>query len=133
MSQGNIPIPDGPPPGARNRALIGLGFAAVIAVTAFVMLSRAADVGVARVGRIDTARARCDSLMRGAVSALDTARIDRTPLADTIDPGSDDPLARCGDLRRNRTSPAAPNAGEGSREMPQRLTPGALTRPPSRP
>lgn len=133
MSQGNIPIPDGPPPGARNRALIGLGFAAVIAVTAFVMLSRAADVGVARVARIDRQRAQCDSLMLGAASATDTARIDRTPLADTIDAGSDDPLARCGDLRRDRTSPASPGAGQGNREMPQRLTPEQLTRPPARP
>ena len=93
----------------RNVALITLGIAFLIAILTWIGLSNAADSGVARLARIDQARAACDSGWSRARSFNDTVAIDMSSLSDTIDPGSSAELSRCGHLRRNGLTTGTPN------------------------
>jgi hypothetical protein len=107
----------------RAVALAGLVATLVLAVVGWVWLSRAADGGVSRLARIDTVRAECETLWRGARAFTDTQAVDRVALRDTIDPLSDDALMQCGDLRdKSRDGRAMPNNREMSGEpMPRGL------------
>jgi len=106
----------------RTKALVGLVVALGLGVTGWIWLDRAADRGIERLAAIDSARARCDDLWRAARTHAETVMVDRTPLADTIDPNSDDALERCGHLRASEPASALPNAREMSGEpMPRGL------------
>lgn len=106
----------------RTKALIGLSVAVLLAVVGWFALSRAADSGVARLASIDRERARCEQLWGAAASAVDSQRVDRVALQDTIDPQSTEALARCGDLRALGPASAMPNPREMNGEpMPRGL------------
>lgn len=107
---------------SRNTALISLAIASVLGVFAWVGLYGAADKGVERLARIDVVRGTCDSLWKSARNELDTARVDRTSLPDTIDAGSSAELARCGHLRPSGLQAKVPNP----REMSGERMPGGL-------
>ena len=96
----------------RAKALTGLGVALVLGIGGWVFLRQATDAGIARLARIDTARAGCTTLWRQARSSIDSAHVDAMALPDTIDPRSASALKRCGDLH------AVPsNTVPGAREM----------------
>lgn len=106
----------------QTKALVGLVVALALAVAGWFWLDRAADRGIARLAAIDVARTRCEGLWQTARTRAETVMVDRTPLADTIDPMSDNALARCGDLRAPEPATALPNNREMSGEpMPRGL------------
>ena len=106
--------------GIRTRALIGLGVAVAVAGGAWLFVGRAADSGLERLARIDRVRAGCNVLWAQARNPIDSARVDATPLPDTIDPRSSSALQRCGGLRASE--PKAVNPREMSGEpMPRGL------------
>lgn len=107
---------------ARTTALISLGVAVVLGVGTWFGLSSATDAGLARLARIDRVRVACDSAWRVARNELDTAAVDRLSLPDTIDKGSSDELARCGNLRPAGLPSRLPN----QREMTGERMPGGL-------
>lgn len=84
------------PPVAAVIALVGALAAGGIAWWAF---DRAADVGVARLARIDALRATCVERYAAARNDVDTMRVDRSALPDTVDPNSKDRIDRCGVFR----------------------------------
>lgn len=92
-------------PATKRRALIALALTLVTGVVAWNALSRAANYGVERVSRIEAARVPCDTGWAHALSYDDTLAVDRKPLRDTIDPGTNAVLDRCGTLRATRTGP----------------------------
>ncbi len=94
--------------GNRTRALIGLGVALVVAVGAWLFVGRATDSGLERLARIDRVRAGCNVLWANARNLIDSARVDATPLPDTIDPRSSSALQRCGGLRAADQKPVNP-------------------------
>ncbi len=104
-------------PGTRRVALLSLGVTVVVAVLAWRWLGGATSSGMERLARIDVVRARCDSLWGAARTPADTLAVDRVALADTIDPRSSTPLARCGDLRGVPRGGGAPGALPNPREM----------------
>lgn len=104
----------------RTRALIGLGVAVVVAVGAWLFVTRAADSGLERLARIDKVRAQCTALWANAHNAIDSARVDATPLPDTIDPRSSSALQRCGGLRAMEPKPVNPREMSGE-PMPRGL------------
>lgn len=108
----------------RTTALIGLGIALVLAVFTWYWLSRAADVGVARLARIDVVRAECQTAWQAARNERDTVVVDAISLRDTIDPGSSAELSRCGHLRPKGLPSSMPNPREMSGQpMPKGLRP----------
>jgi len=108
----------------RTTALIGLGIALALGVATWLMLSRAADTGVARLARIDVVRAECTTAWQAARNARDTVIVDATSLPDTIDPGSSAELARCGHLRPQGLQSTRVNPREMSGQpMPKGLRP----------
>lgn len=108
----------------RTTALISLGIALVLAVLTWYWLSRAADVGVARLARIDVVRAECQTAWLAARNERDTVIVDATSLRDTIDPGSSAELSRCGHLRPKGLPSSLPNPREMSgQSMPKGLRP----------
>ena len=90
-------------------ALVSVAVAFLIGILTWIGLSNAADNGVARLARIDRARAECDSGWSKARSFNDTVAVDMRSLNDTIDPGSSAELVRCGNLRRNGLTTGTPN------------------------
>lgn len=106
--------------GNRTRALIGLGITVVLAVGAWLFVTRATDSGLERLARIDRARASCNALWAKAVNPIDSARVDATPLPDTIDPRSSSALQRCGGLRAMEPKPVNPRELSGE-PMPRGL------------
>lgn len=80
-------------------ALIALVVALAAGSVAWWAFDRAADVGVARLQRIDAMRALCTTAYAAARNESDTMRIDRSALPDTIDPSSKDRIDRCGVFR----------------------------------
>lgn len=97
----NRPEPERTNSQSRTTALIGLGIAATVGVFAWYGLNHAADAGIARLARIDKARAVCDSGWSTARDQRDSMRIDLISLPDTIDAGSSGELSRCANLRPN--------------------------------
>ena len=106
--------------GNRTRALIGLGVAVVLAVGGWIFVTRATDAGLERLARIDKVRADCNALWARALNPVDSARVDATPLPDTIDPRSASSLQRCGGLRPSEQKLANP------REMSGKPSPSGL-------
>lgn len=84
---------------SRNRAIGVLLVTVMLGVLAWLFLGRAADAGIGRLATIDRVRTYCDSLIAGARSQNDSARIALTPLPDTVDAQSDKAIRNCGDLR----------------------------------
>ena len=107
---------------ARTTALIGVGVAVLLGIGTWFALSRAADVGLARLSRIDHVRAACDSAWAMARNDVDSAIVDRLSLPDTIDPGSSSELARCGNLRPS----GLPSKLPSQRDMSGERMPGGL-------
>ena len=108
----------GPPAAAIGSVL----FAAVIGVAAWYWFGKAADTGVERLARLDTMRVLCEGFYAQARDRMDTMRVDRAPLPDTIDAGSKDAFDRCGDLRGPSMPNELPNARElNGQEMPRGL------------
>jgi len=106
----------------RTTALISLGIAAALGVFTWYGLSGAADAGVARLARIDVVRAGCERAWSTSRNELDTAKVDRMALPDTIDPGSAAELSMCGNLRAKGLPTRLPNQREMSGEaMPKGL------------
>ena len=106
--------------GNRTRALIGLGIAVVLAVGAWLFVTRATDSGLERLARIDRVRAGCNVLWANALNPIDSARVDATPLPDTIDPQSSSALRRCGGFRITKQKPVNPREMSGE-PMPRGL------------
>lgn len=102
----------GKPPVA---ALAALALALGVGVASWFWFGRAADVGVARLARLDKVRVYCEGFYAQARDRMDTMRIDRVALPDTIDPGSKDAFDRCGDLRA--LTPEVPTSLPNPREM----------------
>ena len=108
----------GPPAAAIGSVL----FAAVIGVAAWYWFGKAADKGVERLARLDTMRVLCEGFYAQARDRMDTMRVDRAPLPDTVDAGSKDAFDRCGDLRAQSVPNELPNARElNGQEMPRGL------------
>lgn len=85
-------------------------------------LNRAADSGLERLSRIDAMRALCTAAWVKAAKEVDSMRIDRLALPDTIDEGSEQAIDRCGDLRGESVPNSLPNAREMSGDpMPRGL------------
>jgi hypothetical protein len=109
----------GKPPLAAILSVVG---AATLAVVAYVVLGRAADVGIARMERIERMQALCTERYAAARTRLDTMRVDRSALPDTIDPRSKDRMDRCGVFRSELVRSTLPNPREMSgEEMPRGL------------
>ncbi len=116
---GNESESRGGPPLAAIGSVV---FAAVIGVAAWYWFGKAADKGVERLSRLDTMRELCEGYYAQARDRLDTMRVDRAPLPDTIDDGSKDAFDRCGDLRGQSVPNDLPNARElNGQEMPRGL------------
>ena len=122
MTDTRTPSSSSATPNPRAAAIGSVVFAAVIGIGAWIWFGRAADSGVERLARIDTMRALCAGYYAQARDRLDTMRIDRVALPDTIDPESKDAIDRCGDLRDPSLPTTLPNPREMSgEEMPRGL------------
>jgi hypothetical protein len=120
-SQTGAPEPVDSPAAVRTKALIAVGIALVVAVGGWIGLNQATDRGIRRLAAIDKVRGQCTQAWAAARSRTDTLLVDRIALPDTIDPRSDQALARCGDLRKLEPT-APPNNREMSGEpMPRGL------------
>jgi uncharacterized protein HemX len=111
-TQTGAPEPVDSPAAVRTKALIAVGIALLVAVGGWIGLNQAADRGIRRLAAIDKVRGQCTQAWAAARTRTDTLLVDRIALPDTIDPRSDQALARCGDLRK--LEPAAP---PNNREM----------------
>lgn len=111
------PDTEGVLPATRRVALLSLAVTVVVAVVVWRWLGGATTSGMERLARIDVVRAQCEALWAQAPSPADTERVDRVPLADTIDARSSTPLARCGDLRGVGRGGTAPGTVPNPREM----------------
>lgn len=80
-------------------ALIALVGALAIGGVAWWGFDRAADAGVARLDRIARLRTICAERYAAARNDIDTMRVDRSALPDTVDPSSKDRIDRCGVFR----------------------------------
>lgn len=110
----NVPSPADHKRG-RTTALISVVIAVILSIAAWFGLSDAADVGVARIARIDQARILCDSGWKAATTMRDSETVDQRSLTDTIDRGTNAVLTRCGHLR--------PNGLPAGRANPRDITP----------
>ncbi len=103
-------------------ALVTLVIALAVAAVGWYYVGVAADAGVSRIDRVDALREWCAEHYAGAQSAVDTMRVDRLALPDTIDPQSSARIARCGDLRDQMAPDKTPNPREMTgEEMPRGL------------
>jgi hypothetical protein len=120
--------PDTPPPPAPNApapraaALVSLAFAAAVGIGSWFLFGRAADSGVERLARLDRMRELCAGYYATARDRMDSMRVDRVAIPDTIDPGSKDAYDRCGDFR----GPSVPNELPNPREMSGQEMPRGL-------
>lgn len=107
---------------SRLIALGSLVGALALAVWSWQFLNRAADSGLERLSRIDAMRALCTAGWAQARTEVDSMRVDRYALPDTIDKGSEQAIDRCGDLRGESIPNSLPNAREMSGDpMPRGL------------
>lgn len=107
---------------SRAIAIGSLVLALALAVWGWQFLNRAADSGLERLARIDAVRALCTAKWATAPAQVDSMRVDRMALPDTIDKGSAQAIDRCGDLRGESVPNSLPNAREMSGEpMPRGL------------
>ena len=103
---------------AIGSLVVALGFGA----WTWQFLNRAADSGLERLSRIDAMRAMCTAAWAKARTDVDSMRVDRLVLPDTIDQGSAQAIDRCGDLRGESVPNSLPNAREMSGDpMPRGL------------
>lgn len=110
------------PAQSRAIAIAGLILTFALAIWAWQALGRATTEGVQRLARIDAMRALCTTAWATARSDVDSMRIDRQMLPDTIDKGSEQAIDRCGDLRGESVPNSLPNAREMSGDpMPRGL------------
>jgi|APMI01.1.fsa_nt_gi hypothetical protein len=93
-------------------ALIGLAGALTIAAVTWVVLNRVADAGLDRLARIERMQAVCTERYAYARNRLDTMRVDRSALPDTIDAKSKDRMDRCGVFRAEGVLRELPNPRE---------------------
>lgn len=109
---------DRPPPGA----IVSVVGAVLVAIAAWVFLRRATDVGLDRLARIERMQRVCAERYTYARNRLDTMRVDRSALPDTIDARSKDRIDRCGVFRAEGVQRELPNTRELSGEpMPRGL------------
>lgn len=107
-----------PPVGAILSA-VG---AVLIAGGAWFFFQRATDLGLERLARIERVQAVCKERYSYARNRLDTMRVDRSALPDTIDARSKDRIDRCGVFRAEGVKAELPNAREMTgEEMPRGL------------
>lgn len=113
------------PRSAGTSRLIAIGSlvgALALGIWAWQFLNRAADSGLERLSRIDAMRALCTAEWVKARTEVDSMRVDRFALPDTIDKGSEQAIDRCGDLRGESVPNSLPNAREMSGDpMPRGL------------
>lgn len=103
-------------------AILSLVGAVLLAGGAWFGLQRATDVGLERLARIERMQAVCKERYSYARNRLDTMRVDRSALPDTIDARSKDRLDRCGVFRAEGVKAELPNPRELSGEpMPRGL------------
>lgn len=107
---------------SRMIAIGSLVVALGLSVWAWQFLNRATDSGLERLSRIDAMRALCTTEWAKARAQVDSMRVDRFALPDTIDEGSQQAIDRCGDLRGESVPNSLPNAREMSGDpMPRGL------------
>jgi hypothetical protein len=107
------------PPVGAIASLVG---ASVLAVVAWFGFGRAADVGIDRMARIERMQALCTERYALARTRIDTMRVDRSALPDTIDPRSKARFDRCGAFRVEGVARELPNPREmNGQEMPRGL------------
>lgn len=82
-----------------RAAVVSVVVALSAGVAAWYFLGVAADRGVDRLARIDRLRTLCTARYAAARDRSDTLRVDRSPLPDTVDPGSRQRIAQCGAFR----------------------------------
>jgi len=103
-------------------AIASLVGALALGIWAWQFLNRAAESGLDRLSRIDAMRALCTAEWVKARTEVDSMRVDRLALPDTIDQGSEQAIDRCGDLRGESVPNSLPNAREMSGDpMPRGL------------
>lgn len=106
----------------RALALAGMILTIGLSVWSWQFLNRATTSGVERLARIDRVRALCTEAWGTARTDVDSMRVDRMMLPDTIDAGSEQAIDRCGDLRGESVPNSLPNAREMSGDpMPRGL------------
>lgn len=107
---------------SRLIAIGSLVGALALGAWAWQFLNRAADSGLERLSRIDAMRALCTAEWVKARTDVDSMRVDRFALPDTVDQGSEQAIDRCGDLRGESVPNSLPNAREMSGDpMPRGL------------
>lgn len=110
------------PAQSRAIAIGGLVLTLGLAGWAWQFLGRATTEGVQRLARIDTMRSLCRSAWATSRTGVDSMRVDRMMLPDTIDRGSEQAIDRCGDLRGESVPNSLPNPREMSGDpMPRGL------------
>jgi hypothetical protein len=103
-------------------ALVAVAGSLLIAGVAWVLMGRATDVGLERLARIERMQKVCAERYGFARNRLDTMRVDRSALPDTIDARSKDRMDRCGVFRAEGVKQELPNPREMSGEpMPRGL------------
>ena len=107
---------------SRVLAIGSLVSALALSIWAWQFLNRATASGLERLSRIDAMRALCTAEWVKARTEVDSMRVDRFALPDTIDQGSEQAIDRCGDLRGESVPNSLPNAREMSGDpMPRGL------------
>lgn len=117
MNANGKPNPEPP----RTAALLSLLMTVLVGAGAWWWFSRAADVGVERLARINRLRTLCTGYYAQARDRQDSMRVDRLALPDTVDAGSKSAIDRCGDLRGPDTPTSLPNPREMGEEIPRGL------------
>lgn len=106
----------------RTKALVGLTFAVVIAIAAWIGLSTATKRGLERLAAIDRARAHCARSWGAAKTRAESLAVDGIGLADTIDRQSANAIDRCDDLREQPIAAMRANPREmNGQPMPRGL------------
>lgn len=107
------------PPVGAVLSVVG---AVALAIGTWFFLRRATDVGLDRLARIERMQQLCVERYAYARNRLDTMRVDRSPLPDTIDARSRDRMDRCGVFRAEGVKAELPNPREISGDpMPRGL------------
>ena len=107
------------PPVGAVLSVVG---AVALAIGTWFFLRRATDVGLDRLARIERMQQLCVERYAYARNRLDTMRVDRSPLPDTIDARSKDRMNRCGVFRAEGVKAELPNPREMSGDpMPRGL------------
>lgn len=117
-------VAEAPRTPTQNRviAIAGLLVTLALSIWAWQLLNRATTTGVERLARIDAVRLLCTEAWATARTDVDSMRVDRMMLPDTIDKGSEQAIDRCGDLRGQSVPNALPNPREMSGDpMPRGL------------